>query len=844
MQSAVKVAALDQPVDVSDALLLDVSGAGMKIIADVWWPMDTRIVVEMENHVVVAVVRNVNPRGPKFSLGAEKLHSVLKHTLPLDAPREEWHKLLLSELGAPEETPLIPPALMRESSALREPRMHEAVLRNGYGVHDEQAGSAPQTIAKAPETLYEPVIGSPPLADNSFVPAMAPLTESIAAVETAPIAKPQTLGMQTLDTQTEEVDPVPVESPVAADQIALPHLIEETPLDAVANAAPETASAVAQESETEESIVQESIAQELGVQKSGAEETVAELGPAVETASEETPVASPTFAPHLILPKENLAQPAPEQTPATLPMFTAQQTYTGQEILPQLTLGLERVPHEEFEFAPYAAELGVERAEEDTQKLAMRASAGKGPASAGEGPSSVGPLQEIREEIAASSTESATRSDAAVDPGDQTAVDDADVNRASETYVAQGKDAAAELAPVQEIPEVSEMAEPHATDPFIDTTVAADTRVNVDHEQGAFAMKIPEVPTEAPAVGDDDSPPLAALLPKMPGVADPGRYLAPSKIAPQFGPAYGMAPTADVLTPVSTMPEAQPEPAEAKASKWVASSGLAAALLVVAGLAFYYGPFRPSATSATRTTTPVVNAASATSQANPAQQSNRAAKTTANAGAPAASPSTKEAGSTKAAGSQAASVTQPPAVAAASTKPAANASTPAQQTTAAAKAAVQTQTATAAKPAPQVIAKATLPEAMRPKATPPLPAPPTTPTPTVPARTTAAPATRFGIRHAVLKASSLNWVSVCSDTKAQFAKVLHENDTIEIDFQHAAVFHIGTAGASKIDVDGKDIGPIGAPGQVRVLEIGDGGMQSLTVSADARCGQLRAAAKH
>jgi hypothetical protein len=156
VQSAVKVAALDQPADVSDALLLDVSGAGMKIIAGVWWPVDTRVVVEMENHVVVAVVRNVNPRGLKFSLGAERLLSVLKHTLPADASREEWHKLLLAEIGEPQETPSLPPALIRESSALREPGMtRENLPLNGSGAHYEPAGNVEAgSLPSAPGTAH------------------------------------------------------------------------------------------------------------------------------------------------------------------------------------------------------------------------------------------------------------------------------------------------------------------------------------------------------------------------------------------------------------------------------------------------------------------------------------------------------------------------------------------------------------------------------------------------------------------------------------------------------------------------------------------------------------------
>ena len=92
----------------------------------------------------------------------------------------------------------------------------------------------------------------------------------------------------------------------------------------------------------------------------------------------------------------------------------------------------------------------------------------------------------------------------------------------------------------------------------------------------------------------------------------------------------------------------------------------------------------------------------------------------------------------------------------------------------------------------------------------------------------------------------MNWVAACSDTKGQFAKVLHENDTIEVDFQRAAIFHIGSAGASQIAIDGKSTGPVGAPGEVKVVEITNDGVHPLPAgtSASAQCNQLRAAAKH
>lgn len=317
---------------------------------------------------------------------------------------------------------------------------------------------------------------------------------------------------------------------------------------------------------------------------------------------------------------------------------------------------------------------------------------------------------------------------------------------------------------------------------------------------------------QVPISDNEDAPPLAPAFPTVPGFPDPGRYMAKSKVAPQFGPAYGMAPTADVLTPISTMPELPPEP-EPKSSKWVASSGLAAALLVIAALAFYYGPFRPRATSATRTSTPTASVADTKPQLP-------------ETAAPAA-----------------------PAASATQAKPAANPTrtTASPQAAAPAKAPVPAQTPVTA----PIVAKAT-PPAPPVQSVPVKPVPAAAPTPVKapvqPVPVKAVPqvaAAHPGLRHAVLKASSLNWVSVCSDTKSAFAKVLQQGDTIEIDFQRTAIFHIGTAGASQIEIDGKSIGPVGAPGEVKVLELSSEGARTLGpgVSAESQCGLLRAAAK-
>jgi hypothetical protein len=892
VQSAVKVAALEQPTDVSDALLLDVSGAGMKIIAGVWWPVDTRVVVEMENHVVVAAVRNVNPRGPKFSLGAEKLISVLKHTLPADASREEWHKLLLAEIGEPQETPSLPPALMRESSALREPGMiQEGLPLNGMGAHYEPAGnmeatpwlSAPAAAkemeaqpemmeaqeAYAPGTeiaepaaiaanlqmdteVYAPLRVETPMEIAVAEAVVAPVVESAPIRESPPVMADEPVAMET---RTEEADVSPGGLAAGRDYVVndvvtdvVDDVLDEV-VDAVADAmgnvlpeahmrseAPEEAAAHTGESAGNDAhSVPVEFLEAATEADSAAEETkpeaiweleiqtVPEVVAISETVREavaestrdagQALVSTQNFAPQL-----GLGQgPASEQTPPPLPMFLPRQTYTAQEILPQLTMALEPMPHEEF-----GMQLGAESEAENVLEEAAGEQAARKEATGADETGKAGAAPMTADAMAATAAEEGPFDEYADAPHMRLAeIDFAEPVRQSE--ISEESESISEMNHI--VPGKNEIVEAHD----VHHGVADDTRVSAEqHEEGAFAMKAPEAPLKngAPEAGPD-APPMAAVLPKLPSLADPGRYMAPMKIAPQFGPAYGMAPTADVLTPISTMPAAQPEPPrKATPKKWIASSGLAAALLVVAALAFYYGPFRPTATSATRTVTPAAASGISNSQRAPSNAVPVSSETT---GAPEA----PQTASAKPDASASGSAMNPQAAVLAKVPVAA-------QAPAGAKAPVATQAPVAAPPNPgnpQVVAKAA----------PPAPAPPTAPTPTVPARAVAptipAPS---GMRHAVLKASSLNWVAVCSDTKAEFSKVLHENDTIEIDFQHSAVFHIGTAGAAQINVDGKSIGPIGAPGEVKMIEISAAGVQPLGsgITADSRCSQLRAAAKH
>lgn len=70
-----------------DCLLIDISGAGMKLVADVVLPPDQMISIETGQQVVLAEVRHCSPRGSKFAIGAEKVHVMPAATLEQHASK-------------------------------------------------------------------------------------------------------------------------------------------------------------------------------------------------------------------------------------------------------------------------------------------------------------------------------------------------------------------------------------------------------------------------------------------------------------------------------------------------------------------------------------------------------------------------------------------------------------------------------------------------------------------------------------------------------------------------------------------------------------------------------------
>lgn len=77
-----KIVSLDDPGRQIDAQLTDISGAGMRLVAPRELPEDQLICVEVGQHLVLAEVRNTSPRGSRFLIGAEKIHTLNLLTLP------------------------------------------------------------------------------------------------------------------------------------------------------------------------------------------------------------------------------------------------------------------------------------------------------------------------------------------------------------------------------------------------------------------------------------------------------------------------------------------------------------------------------------------------------------------------------------------------------------------------------------------------------------------------------------------------------------------------------------------------------------------------------------------
>jgi hypothetical protein len=672
IRSAVKIAAIDHPEQVSEALLLDVSGAGLKMVSDSWWPVETRIVIEMENHIVVARVRNIVARGPKFSLGAERLYSILKHTLPSGASRTVWHNLLRAEMreqppapapAAPRVDPfemappeIAPPAALTStllSSPIGEPEgvARKITIRTSAPPEAIEIRSEPQAVPQ----VFAPFPASEPARISSVVVVEEPaIAQPVVPNTGKPFVEPQVAGAIPQARPFDSVKP----------EARNPVLVEAWPPEPHPQALP---------------ILREPVSLVLAEPTAPSGQRVA---PLPSTPEEVVRVVPPS------IPKSQVDAPA-ASSPSVGPQ-TIQNTVVRRPALPETA-------------SPQIA------------------------------------------------TKTPRRQNGALRPPRGTMADNA------------------------------------SSDPAINSKATGDP---------PLARAFPLLPQAAPAQGTVASPPLA----------------------PQFGPAYGMAPTADGLVPISIMPEIVPE--VAAKTRWVMSSAVAAGVLGMVVLAFYYGPFRPKGSSAPRPeikqhaavplTIPAVtegpSPVGSTTDA-PPNRSDTAVSAVSTTPAPASKPPSPPAPAVAAQ-----TRTSPVALTAKSASPAA---APTQAG----------QAQTGIHPAPTQTAKVN--------------PPPTPGAPAIPSSGSTA------VRHVTVKASSMLWFSACSDGKPAFAKVLQAGESMDIDFQQLTVFRLGNSGAARMTFDGKQLAPLGAPGAVKIVELSAAGLRELppNIPAGAECQPTRASAK-
>jgi hypothetical protein len=95
--ASAKLALFDDPEAEANAELVDVSGAGLRIMATQEIPADEIITVETDQHLILAHVRNCAPQGDKFSVGAERIHSAAKLALPQTVSRAERNQVLVED---------------------------------------------------------------------------------------------------------------------------------------------------------------------------------------------------------------------------------------------------------------------------------------------------------------------------------------------------------------------------------------------------------------------------------------------------------------------------------------------------------------------------------------------------------------------------------------------------------------------------------------------------------------------------------------------------------------------------------------------------------------------------
>jgi hypothetical protein len=95
--SRAQLVLLDQPEQVLNVSLTDVSGAGFQLLADENLPPGQKIVVETDAHLMLAETRNSDRRGDRYAVGALRLHTYSKLDVPEQAGTLQKVQILIND---------------------------------------------------------------------------------------------------------------------------------------------------------------------------------------------------------------------------------------------------------------------------------------------------------------------------------------------------------------------------------------------------------------------------------------------------------------------------------------------------------------------------------------------------------------------------------------------------------------------------------------------------------------------------------------------------------------------------------------------------------------------------
>jgi cytoskeleton protein RodZ len=90
----------------------------------------------------------------------------------------------------------------------------------------------------------------------------------------------------------------------------------------------------------------------------------------------------------------------------------------------------------------------------------------------------------------------------------------------------------------------------------------------------------------------------------------------------------------------------------------------------------------------------------------------------------------------------------------------------------------------------------------------------------------------------VIQAKQGSWIDACADGRTVLRRYLAPSSAVEVGFSNAAVVRTGNAGGVNISVNGTPTGPVGAAGEVRVMQFDAKGFHLLEQDdPGTECGQ-------